>query len=132
MPTGQGQGHGRRYLEELFGAWTLLGVLGQSELDETVKVGRPLVLVLESRWLEATLGHDEERPHGMQIEVGRLELGKLDGCYADGPDVTLLVVAALSLDSGHFGSLSNSRGQWVSVALQNDVHKTLPSSKAFQ
>ena len=40
-------------------------------------------------------------PHGVEIKHGGLELGELDGGDADGPDVTLLVVPALSLHSGH-------------------------------
>ena len=72
---------------------------------------RPLVLVLERGRLEARLGHEEERPHRVKVEHGRLQLGKFDGCDAHRPDVALLVIAALPLHGRH---LTHRPGRQVS------------------
>ena len=62
-----------------------------------MKGWRPFVLVLEGGGLEAALGHEEEGPHGVQVEHGRLHLRQLDGCDAHRPDVAQVVIAALAL-----------------------------------
>ena len=40
----------------------------------------------------------------MEVKHGRLQLGKLDGRDADGPDITQVVVASLPLDRGNLWS----------------------------
>lgn len=76
-----------------------------------VKVLAPLELVLESGRLVARLGHEEEGPHGVQVEHGGLQLGQLDGRDPHGPDITEVVVTALPLHGRHLEIYTgNQRG----------------------
>ncbi len=63
-----------------------------------MKVCAPPVLVLELGRLVARLGHEEEGPHGVEVEHRRLQFSQLDGGDANRPDITEMVVAALALN----------------------------------
>lgn len=97
------------YLEQPVGGRPFLRVLGERYFDEAVQVGRPPVLVLQLRRLEPGLAHEYERPHGVQVEHGRLQLRQFDGGDAHSPDVTLLVVAALPLHCCHLSHTGSTR-----------------------
>lgn len=66
-------------------------VLIQARLDELFEGFR----VAAGELRGVVLGNEEEHPHGMELGVGRLALGQLDGSDAEGPDVRLAVVAGL-------------------------------------
>lgn len=74
----------------------ILRILVKARLDELLELAR----VVARQLRRVVLGDEEEYAHGMQLRVGRLALGKLDGRDAQRPDVRLAVVARL-LD--HFG-----------------------------
>ena len=65
-----------------------------------VEIRCPPVLVLESRRFVPRLWHEEERPHWVEVEHGRLELRTLDGRDPHSPNITEMVVAALALHCG--------------------------------
>ena len=82
---------------------SLFGVLCQTLPRERVEGGTPPGLVLEGGWLVPRLGHQKEGSHGVQVEHGGLQLGQLDGSYANSPDVAEVVVTPFSFYGGHFG-----------------------------
>lgn len=89
-------------LQEALGSGPFLWILGEGRLDERMECRRPLVLLFERGRLVATLRHEEERTHRMQIEHGWLQLGQLYGRDAARPDITELIVATLALHRSHF------------------------------
>ena len=62
-----------------------------------LEVRAPARPVLERGRLVARLGHEEEGAHGVQVEHGRLQLGQLDRRDPHRPDITEVVVSALTL-----------------------------------
>lgn len=46
----------------------------------------------------------KHRPHWVKVKHRRLQFGKLNGSDSNGPDVTLLIISALSFNGSHFRS----------------------------
>lgn len=61
----------------------------------------PFVSVFERGWLEAALGHEEQRSHRVQVKHWWLQFRQLDSRDTNRPDVTQLVVATLPLHCCH-------------------------------
>lgn len=66
-------------------------VLIEARLDELFEGFRVAACQLRG----VVLGDEEEHPHGVQLGVGGLALGQLDGGDAERPDVRLAVVTRL-------------------------------------
>ena len=67
----------------------------------------PLIFILQSGRFESAFGHEEERPHGMQVKHGRLHFSELDGSDANSPNVAEVIVASFTF---HSGDLPNRKG----------------------
>ena len=63
----------------------IFGILVQASLDKLFK----LLRVIASELRRIVLGDEEEDAHRMQVGIRRLSLGKLDGRYAQRPDIRL-------------------------------------------
>lgn len=64
------------------------------------------------------------KPHGVEVEHGRLQLCQLDGSDAHGPDVAQLVVAAVLLHRRHLGGHPAKTTPALSSCSQGELHNS--------
>ena len=69
----------------MFTVTHVVGVFVETELDELDEMFAEVAGQLRRR----VLGYEKQRPHRVQVGVGRLALGQLDRRYAQTPDVNL-------------------------------------------
>ena len=81
----------------------MIGILHQARRHEIHEGRRPAVALAQARRRTVRNHEDHLRfrqhrktdAHGVNVAIGRLALGKLDGCDAQGPDVCLISIATI-------------------------------------
>lgn len=81
----------------------MIGILHQTRRHEIHEGRRPAVALAQARRRTVRNHEDHLRfrqqrktdAHGVNVAIGRLALGELDGCDAQGPDVCLISIATI-------------------------------------